>query len=169
MSVLRPSWVLWESDSLWLPRPYKRTAARTWRRPPQRWPSPGLVRQTFRGQFGELLNLSPQLNALIGNFTGAQAKTGVNVSYFVTMCDKPEHVEGEQPIGSQWGRMQVGGLATEFWGQQKCLRSVVWTCRGLSRHAGVQQKSWIIATKHKNDKTRVKGHVLKIIKARIFL
>lgn len=87
-SVLRPvnlSWVLWDRDSLWLPRPYKRTAARTWSRPPpQRWLSPGLVRQTFRGQFSEILNLSPQLNTLGCNF---YRSTGRNRSKCLLLCD----------------------------------------------------------------------------------
>lgn len=43
------------------------------------------------------------------NFTGAQGETGVNIFYFATVCDKPEHVEAEQPIGSHWGKMQVSG------------------------------------------------------------
>lgn len=52
----------------------------------------------------------------MGNFTVAQAETGVNVSYFATMCDKLPHVEGE-PVRGLWLGRNSGRWAGHghFW------------------------------------------------------
>lgn len=74
----------------------------------------------------------------MGNFTAAQAQTGVNVLYFAIMCDKPPHVKGKQVRGSGQGKKQVGWPATGTFGDL-CTLTAIGIHRGLVGHAYVQE------------------------------
>lgn len=75
----------------------------------------------------------------MGNFTAAQAETGVNVSYFATMCDKLPHVEGEPVRGLRQGKNAGRWVGHGHFGDLCMLWAIVRTRIGFFRHSCMQE------------------------------